>query len=251
MGPVGCPEGVVDVDLGETGESLCKRGIVLFLFRVEPEVLEENDISVVHRRDRALHLRPDAVMECGDRPVEKEGEPVRHEGEAQPSLDPALRPAQVRAEDHPRPPLAEILYRRQAGPNTGVVGDGAGFVERYVEVGANEHPFARHVDLPDSLLPSWYHVLHTDVPPEQRRTRGVPCRISGRWIPLSGCLLYFSRSPPDYGLAVHACPDIYSVRRCNSPEIPEVPPAPVTGRGRRWSNSGSLQQVHRSMRRSQ
>lgn len=81
-GPVRGAEGVVDVDLGKIGELLRKGGIVSPLFRVEPEVLEEDDIPVAHRRDRALHLRPDAVPERGDRPVEQFGESVRHEGKA-------------------------------------------------------------------------------------------------------------------------------------------------------------------------
>ena len=65
----------------------------------------------------------------------------------------ALRTAQVGAEDHGRAVLQQVLDGRQSGLDAGLVGDGAGlFVQRHVEIAANEYLLALDVDVLDGLL---------------------------------------------------------------------------------------------------
>jgi hypothetical protein len=115
---VGGAKGIVDIDIGEAGEALREGRITFLLLRVEPEVLEEDDVPAVHPGDRALDLRADAFLERKNRPVEEDREPVCHEGEAQPLHDHPLRLVQVGAEDDPCITFAEVADRRQAGPDT-------------------------------------------------------------------------------------------------------------------------------------
>ena len=63
----------------------------------------------------------------------------------------ALRPAEMRAQDDPRPVVDQVADRRQRRANARVVGDRA-VGDRHVEVDAHEHALAFDVDVLDGLL---------------------------------------------------------------------------------------------------
>jgi len=137
-------EGVVHVDIGEFGQRLRKRGIVLFLFRVEPQVLEQDEVrAAAHVRGRHGRARriADAIVRKRHGPLEQRLEPRRHGLEAELRRRLALGAPQVRRQDHRGALVQRVLNRRQGRRDAGVVGDRA-VLDRHVEVDANEHALA-------------------------------------------------------------------------------------------------------------
>jgi hypothetical protein len=60
---------------------------------------------------------------------------------------PAVRPAQVRAEDDPRVLVLEVSNRRQGGADSAVVRNTACPVKWDVEVDSHKDPLACHIDV--------------------------------------------------------------------------------------------------------
>jgi hypothetical protein len=111
-------------------------------------ILQEQDLAVTEAGDCGLHCRADAVVGCLYGLAEDLGEAVANgchaAGRSRALLiGVALRAAKVGAEDHLRTVVQQVLDGWHAGSDASVVGDGAGrFVERDVEVGAEEHSLA-------------------------------------------------------------------------------------------------------------
>src|SRR6185312_791874 len=106
-------ERVVHVDLGEGGELLGERRIVLFLGGVEAEVLEEEHAAGGERGDRLLGGGADAVIGEGDGRAEEGGEGVGDRAEAHVGHALAVRPPEVRHQDDLRVLLAQVLDGRE------------------------------------------------------------------------------------------------------------------------------------------
>ena len=131
------PERVVDVDLGQRRVALRQAGIVLRLARLEADVLQHHEIAVGHVVERGgeHHLLAQQL-----------GEPVRR-GPQRELLLAALRPAEVRGQQQPRAPLAQLLQGRQRRPDARVVGDGPVLVQGDVEVHPDEDALALDVQV--------------------------------------------------------------------------------------------------------
>ena len=67
---MGSGKGVVDIEVAELGEVLDKGRIVLFLALVEAGVLQEQDVAVLHFRDRRGGGLADAVGRKRDRALD-------------------------------------------------------------------------------------------------------------------------------------------------------------------------------------
>ena len=127
-------EGVVDVGVRERPVALREPLVVLGLARVEPHVLEQDDVVVGHVVE--LRREPDVL-------AEQLLQAVAHGSQRQLRVR-ALRPAEMAGEDEPRALLAQGAERRKRGPDPRVVGD-LRPVERDVEVDPDEDPFAGDV----------------------------------------------------------------------------------------------------------
>ena len=99
MRPVRRAERVVDVDVGERRERLRERRIVLFLFGMKPQVLEQDHASVGRTADRRLRRGADAVLGERHRPVQQFGQPCGDRPQAHLRIRLALRPPEMRRQD--------------------------------------------------------------------------------------------------------------------------------------------------------
>jgi hypothetical protein len=129
-------ERVVDVQVGAARELAGVALVVLRLAGLEAGVLE-------HPQPRVGQQLAQPLLDRAQRELR-----VR-----------ALRAPEVRAHGHlRRAALEQELERRDRRPDARVVGDAA-VLERYVEIGADEHALARDVRVPHRARPAHGHPL--------------------------------------------------------------------------------------------
>ena len=140
-------ERVVDIEIGEAGESIGEGGVVRLLVRVEAQVLQQHDIARRERGHGRLHLLADTVRDEADRAATERPGERRGKGPERHGLDPlALRPAEMRGDDHPRAARREFFERGRHPVDPRGVADGAR-PHRHVEVDADEDALARDLDV--------------------------------------------------------------------------------------------------------
>jgi len=119
MGPMGHPEGVVDIGVVAVDELVDEVGVVGALARVESEVVEE------------LHLRSQL------------GQPVSHRRQVPSDIGRSVGASQMGAGGDVCAPIEEIAQCREGGPDPEIVADrgGSAFtaVEWHVEVHPDQH----------------------------------------------------------------------------------------------------------------
>ena len=108
MRPVRRAERVVHVSRRERRERLRKHRVVLLFFRMETQVLEQDDIAC-----RVARRIADAVGRKGDGLSEQRRQPIRDRPEAHLGVDLALRPSQVAREDDRRAVVERVADGRQ------------------------------------------------------------------------------------------------------------------------------------------
>ena len=138
-------ERVVDPDVAELGQLGDEGRIVLLFLLVEAGVLQAEDVAVLHRRDGLGRGLADAVVGEGDRLLDhlrqRGGDGLqRILGVA------ALRPAEMREQDHLAALVGDLGDGRRDALEPGRVGDAAVF-HGHVEVDAQQHALALHVDV--------------------------------------------------------------------------------------------------------
>ena len=138
-------EGVVDPEVAELGEFGDERRVVLLLALVEAGVLQQQDVAGLHRRDRGLGLRADAVLGERDGPLHglRDGGGDRLQRLLRVR---SLRPAEVGEQDHLAALVGDLGDGRRDALDAGRVGDLA-VLHRHVEVDAQQDALALHVGL--------------------------------------------------------------------------------------------------------
>jgi hypothetical protein len=131
------------VATGEEGETAGELGplmvVLARLARVEPDVLEKQQLAVLEvcgEQPRALPHRVEGEL---DRSAEQLGEAVGYRAQRVRGIGRALRPAEVCGDDDPCPVLEQPGVGRQRGTDPSVVGNPA-VLERDVQVGADQDP---------------------------------------------------------------------------------------------------------------
>ena len=147
------PERVVHVQVGEIRELLRERRVVLLLFLVEADVLEHDEVVALGaRRGDRLHGRlADAVLGEGHLALQQRRQVIGHRLQAELGARPALRPPEVRREDHRRAVLQRVRDGGQRRPHPRVVLD-APLLDRDVEVDADEDALAGEIEIADGQL---------------------------------------------------------------------------------------------------
>jgi len=151
MRPMGRPEGVVDVEVGDGGKLRCEVRIVLLLLLVEAEVLEQEDVAIRHLRDRGLHIVTDAVIHFGDRAVHELGQPGGNRVQPKGINGFSLRPSQMRAQDDFRPMVHQVRDGGDGGTDAAIVRDLA-VLQGDIEVHPAENALAAYLNIFDGLL---------------------------------------------------------------------------------------------------
>ena len=144
-------ERVVDINLRQRRKLLSEGGVVFLLLLVEADVFQQQHLAVLQRGRLGLRVGTDDVGRQRDVLAQQLGQALGDGRKRIFRVEFALRAAHVRAEDHPRVVRQQVLDRRQRADNAVVVGDTA-VLHRDVEVAADEHSFARDVDVLHALL---------------------------------------------------------------------------------------------------
>ena len=151
VGPVARAEGVVDEDVDVLGELLGEFRVVLLLLLVEPDVLEEKRFALAQGVLQPPDLVADDVGGHNDFVRDEIGQPLRGRAEAHRRIDLALGPAEVGGDDEAGAVIEEPDDRRQRGADARVVADPALFVQRDVEIDAEEDELAFDVQVGDKV----------------------------------------------------------------------------------------------------
>ena len=135
-------ERVVHVDLGERGKLLRKLRHVLFFFRMEAQVFEQQHVAVLERLGRGFRFRADAIGREGHGLAEQLRQARGGRFQTHFGIHLALGPAQVRSQNQPAAALQDVLNGGQRGLDARVIGDFAGVVQGYIEIHAHENALA-------------------------------------------------------------------------------------------------------------
>ena len=152
VGPVGRTEGVVHVDLAETGELGGELGVVLLLALVETQVLDDEHLAVGQGLGGRNGIVAADILHVGDGLAQQLREARGDRGHGVGLfVAGARRTTEVAHGDYAAPPLGQEPQGGQGGPDTGVVGhDAVG--DRDVEVHADDDAFALDVGVGDAPL---------------------------------------------------------------------------------------------------
>src|SRR6267142_246848 len=146
MGAVRCAERIVHVNVTESGELFGKCGIVLFLLRVEPEVLEQHCASFRKAGSHFLDFRTHAIGSEKDLLPQHFAEPRSHGLQAVLRFGLSLRPAEVRRKNQAAGVFENITDRWEGSPDTRVVCNSPA-IDRNIEVHAHEHTLAAQIEI--------------------------------------------------------------------------------------------------------
>ncbi len=146
VGAMGGGERVVHPHVAELGELGGEEGIVLLLALVEARVLQNQDVAILHRRDRLFGGGTDAVIGEGDRLAQHLADGGDHLLQRILRVGSVLRAAEVGEQDRLAAGVDDVEDRRGRRADARVVGDLA-VSHRDVEVDADENALALHVDV--------------------------------------------------------------------------------------------------------
>lgn len=104
------PERVVDIDIRQRGQSLGKIRIIFGFFLIEADVFDHHDLARLERRGHGVGLIANDVSGEFHLAVHQLGQTLRHRGQRAFFLGfLILRATQVRAQDHRRAVINQIL----------------------------------------------------------------------------------------------------------------------------------------------
>jgi len=173
---VGRAKGIVDEQVGQRGQLSGKVGIVGLFLGVKAGVLQQENITRLAGLNGGLHLRPDTVVQLGDRAAQQLGQATADGVHLEILDDLAFGAAQMGTQDHGRLSVQEVLDGGQRGPDAGVVGH-LSLSEGDVEINAHQHPLPLHIHIADGFL---VHVV-TPVIAGRAPMRGGTATGMKRW----------------------------------------------------------------------
>ena len=146
---------IVHVKIAQLGKRLGEFWIVRFLPGLEPNILEQRDIAVLHVLNDFLRHLTNRVVTENDR-VMDQGMQIIADWTKRIFLNRlALGPAEMRHQNGFRAVFAQIIDGRQAFADSGVVSDAnfaAANFGRHVEIHPHQHAFPADVEITDSEL---------------------------------------------------------------------------------------------------
>ena len=151
-------ECVVDEDLRIACQLLCKLGIVLGLFFVVAQVLQQDNFAVSDGGNRLIRALPNDIFREGYLGIQQHLQTLCHGSQRKFRLEFALGPAQMRAEDNLCLVIQKILDGGQRSLDAGFVGNLALVVQRHVKIYPNQYFFGFYRNVFNRLL------FHDDSP---------------------------------------------------------------------------------------
>ena len=150
MRAMGRAERVVHINIAELRQRLRKRRIVRFFAGVKPDVLQQRDVPLVHVANDRFRNVANRFRAERDRVIDQRVQIIAHRPQRI-FLDRfPFRPAEVRHQDRLRAVFAEIIYRRKAFPDPGVVRDRdfpVALLGGNIEIDADEDALTEDVEI--------------------------------------------------------------------------------------------------------
>jgi len=137
---------VVDIDIRIGGEFASELRIVLLLFGIKTNVLEQSDLPIHHRGNRLFNGSSDAVVDERDGSAKLGREVDRDRREAELLIPFALRPPEVGAKKHFGSFFRQVTDGRQGRHDPGVVSN-PGIIHGHVKVHAHQHALSFYIDI--------------------------------------------------------------------------------------------------------
>jgi hypothetical protein len=155
MGAVGRAKGVIDIDLGGAEQFLGESRIIFFLFRVEADVFQDQNLARLEIGPELVGLGAHAVCRKLYRTAERLGEVRGYGLEGILLLRLALGPPKVAGENKGGPSFEEQFKSGEGFLNPGIVRNfrslGRG-LERDVKIHPDENLFALGLEILDGQL---------------------------------------------------------------------------------------------------
>ncbi len=143
-------EGVVDINLAETGQGLSEGRIVFLFLSMEPDVLEQSYFAFRHPGNEVFGFLADAIGAKKDRLSNQLLKSGCHRPKRIFFDRLALWPAEMRHQNNFRAMLAQIVDRGQAFANSRIIGHylvALALLQRHIEVHPHKDAFPFHIDL--------------------------------------------------------------------------------------------------------
>ena len=154
-------KGVGNVDFSHGGQLLGERGVVLFLFRMEAHVLQQNGLAGLDLCGQLLGVGADNVLGELDFEAELLAQALGDRREGILHIEFSLGTAQMRAEDHGGLVVEQILDGGQRGVDARFIGNIQICIQRDVKVAADEHFFVCNLDIFNGHFVQIHFFLHS------------------------------------------------------------------------------------------
>ena len=145
-------ESIIDGNICERSQLLCKYRIVLLFFLVIAQILKEQNLARLQRRSGLLRLRSNAVRSPLDLVPEEFRETSHNWLRRELWLARLRRAAHVTGENDRCAAVQEVANRRDGRAYTRVVCDVLMLIHRHVEIYADEYLFPLDVNITNCLF---------------------------------------------------------------------------------------------------
>ncbi len=149
---MGRAKGIVDIDFTEGGKLPGELRIVLLLFCMEAEVLEQEDLSWLERLCLSLNLRTNTIWRHLDGPTQEFAQALCCRGQAIFLIRLSLWSAKVGHEDDSRSVLQQVLYGGKRCADARIVRNMLFCIERHIEIDAHQRTLPGNIDITDGFL---------------------------------------------------------------------------------------------------
>ena len=174
VGPMRNAEAVIHIQIGQGGQFFCEIQVVLFFFRMETQVFQEQDLARFQLGRRRFRFRADTVCRERDRLSQQFFQMPGHGGQGIFRIHLPFRASEMRHQNDSGAVPDQILDRRQGRSHAVVVRNAAFPILGNVEVHPDEDALPGHVEIRQDFL------VHMQTTPIQGTCRGrIPCRRNG------------------------------------------------------------------------
>ena len=148
--PVRRAERIVHIEISKFRERFREFRIVRLLLRLEPNVLQQSDVAILHMVDDLLGHVANRVVAENDRVMNERVQIIADRAKRIFFHALPLRAAKMRHQNRFRAVLAQVVDRRQALPNPCVISDpdlAATGLDWHVEVHSHQHAFPAYIQI--------------------------------------------------------------------------------------------------------
>ena len=154
---VGGAESVIHIHIGIGSQLLGKGRIILFLFLMETDIFQHDDLTGLDSGAQAVGILPDHIVGQSHRHFQQLGQAVGHRLQGILGVILALGAPQMGYDDDSGTAGDQIAQGGQSPLNASFIGQMPILVNGGVEIAADQHFFAAHIDIAHGLFVEVHH----------------------------------------------------------------------------------------------